>query len=123
VFVLEDIAFAGSCMLVSQRHVDGLADLSPEELASLGPLAARISEALVARPAGSPGFGDGRVARVHTHVWGDGGAHFHMWFFPRPLGYLDVRGSFLVEWEERLPRASREQVLAAAEHLRSRLEG
>jgi hypothetical protein len=45
-----------------------------------------------------------------------------MWFFPRPLGYLDLRGSFLVEWEERLPRASADEVLAAAADLRSRLQ-
>jgi diadenosine tetraphosphate (Ap4A) HIT family hydrolase len=123
VHVLDDIAFAGTCMLVSHRHVDGLGGLSQDELSALGPLAARITRALEERPAGSPGYGDGRVARVHSHLWNDGGAHFHMWFFPRPLGYLDLRGSFLVEWEERLPRASADEVLAAAADLRSRLQG
>ncbi|HUR15100.1 MAG TPA: hypothetical protein VM097_11485 [Mycobacteriales bacterium] len=121
VFALKDIAFAGACMIVSQRHADGLSGLDGEELATLGPLAARISKALEDRPAGAPGFGDGRVARVHGHLWNDGGAHFHMWLIPRPLGYLDLRGSVLVEWEETLPRATEEQVLAAAADLRSRL--
>ena len=28
----------------------------------------------------------GDVGRVHLYRWGDGGAHFHVWFVPRPLG-------------------------------------
>jgi diadenosine tetraphosphate (Ap4A) HIT family hydrolase len=123
VHALGDIAFAGACMIVSQRHVDGLTGLNDAELAALGPLAARVSKALEERPAGAPGFGDGRVARVHGHLWNDGGAHFHMWLIPRPLGYLDLRGSVLVEWEETLPRASEAEVVAAAADLRSRLGG
>ncbi len=122
VFVLKDIAFAGACMLVSQRHVDGVSGLNEAELASFGPMVARISQALQDRPQGAAGFGDGRVARVHGHLWNDGGAHLHMWFIPRPLGYLDLRGSVLVEWEEILPRATEEEVLAAAADLRSRLQ-
>jgi diadenosine tetraphosphate (Ap4A) HIT family hydrolase len=121
VYAMDGVAFAGTCMLVALRHADGLSGLDEQELTALGPLAARVSRALEERPAGPVGYGDGRVGRVHAHLWNDGGAHFHMWFFPRPLGYLDLRGSFLVEWEERLPRASREQVLAAAADLRSRL--
>jgi diadenosine tetraphosphate (Ap4A) HIT family hydrolase len=123
VFVLKDIAFPGACMLVPHRHVDGVSGLDAEEAASFGPMVARLSKALEDRPLGAPGFGDGRVARVHGHLWNDGGAHLHMWFLPRPLGYLDLRGSVLVEWEETLPRATEEEVLAAAEDLRSRLQG
>lgn len=119
--VLQDMAFAGTCMLVPNRHVDGVSGLNAEELAAFGPIVARISRALEDRPLGAPGFGDGRVARVHGHLWNDGGAHLHMWFFPRPLGYLDLRGSVLVEWEETLPRASEEDIRAAAADLRSRL--
>ena len=121
VFVLRDIAFAGACMLVPQRHVDGVSALNEVELASFGPIIALVSRALEARPKGGPGFGDGRVGRVHAHMWNDGGAHLHMWFIPRPLGYLDLRGSVLVEWEETLPRASEEDILAAAADLRTRL--
>lgn len=116
----EDTAFAGACMLMPLRHVDGVAGLNDAELASYGPMVARISTALMERPQGGPGFGDGRVGRVHSHLWNDGGAHLHQWFFPRPLGYLDMRGSVLVEWEETLPRAT--DVLAAAVDLRSRLQ-
>ena len=121
VMVLEGRAFAGTCMLKPKRHADGVAGLNAEELATFGPMVAKISQALMDRPEGGPGFGDGRVGRVHGHLWNDGGAHLHMWFFPRPLGYLDLLGSVLVEWEEVLPPASNEQILAAAVDLRSRL--
>jgi diadenosine tetraphosphate (Ap4A) HIT family hydrolase len=122
VHAIEGFALAGTCIVVSHRHVDGLTGLDEEELASFGPLLARISRALEDRPAGSPGFGDGRVGRVHAHLWNDGGAHFHAWLVPRPLGYLDMRGSFLVEWAEGLPQATPEEVAAAAADLRSRLQ-
>jgi hypothetical protein len=110
-------------MLESVRHAKGVADLTPEEAAGFGVMCQRVTRALLARPAGAPGFGDGRVGRVHMHFWGDGGEHFHVWFFPRPLGYLDLRGSYLVEWEELLPPASEEGLLAAAADLRARLNG
>jgi len=122
VFVLTDMAFPGTCMLVPHRHVDGVSGLDAAELATFGPMVARISKALQDRPQGAPGFGDGRVGRVHGHLWNDGGAHLHMWFFPRPLGYLDLLGSVLVEWEEVLPRASEADILAAAADLRARLQ-
>ncbi len=121
VFAIEGFALAGTCLVVSNRHADGITGLDAEELASFGPLVARISKALEDRPCGAPGFGDGRVGRVHVHLWNDGGAHFHAWLVPRPLGYLDMRGSFLVEWAEGLPPASHEEVVAAAADLRSRL--
>lgn len=120
--VVDDFALAGTCLLVPHRHVDGVIGLNDEELASFGPVVARISKALQDRPQGAPGFGDGRVGRVHAHLWNDGGAHLHMWFVPRPLGYLDLRGSFLVNWAESLPKATEEEVLAAAADLRSRLQ-
>jgi diadenosine tetraphosphate (Ap4A) HIT family hydrolase len=118
-----DTAFAGTCMLSPLRHCDGVSGLDAHELAAYGPMIARITQALMDRPAGGPGFGDGRVGRVHSHLWNDGGAHLHQWFFPRPLGYLDLLGSVLVEWEETLPRASENDVLAAAADLRTRLGG
>ena len=120
--VLTERAFAGTCMLMPLRHCDGVNGLNDVELATYGPMVAKITTALLARPAGSVGFGDGRVGRVHSHLWNDGGAHLHQWFFPRPLGYLDLLGSVLVEWEEVLPPSTREQTLAGAADLRSRLQ-
>jgi diadenosine tetraphosphate (Ap4A) HIT family hydrolase len=119
----RDMTFPGSAMLTSVRHANGLADLTPHEAATFGVMCQRITQALLDRPEGGPGYGDGRVGRVHMHFWGDGGEHFHVWFFPRPLGYLDLRGSYLVEWEELLPPASEEDLLAGAADLRSRLTG
>jgi diadenosine tetraphosphate (Ap4A) HIT family hydrolase len=119
----RDMTFPGSAMLTSVRHATGIADLTAQEAASFGVMCQRITQGLLARPEGAVGYGDGRVGRVHLHFWGDGGEHFHVWFFPRPLGYLDLRGSYLVEWEELLPAASEAELLAGAEDLRSRLNG
>jgi len=117
----QDMTFPGSAMLHSKRHANGIAELTPEEAAGFGPMCQRITQALLSREAGAPGFGDGRVGRVHMHFWGDGGEHFHLWFFPRPFGYLDLRGSFLVEWEEQMEHASEDEHRAAAADLRVRL--
>jgi diadenosine tetraphosphate (Ap4A) HIT family hydrolase len=117
----RDITLPGTAMLQTVRHAKGVADLTPEEAAGFGVMCQRISRALLARPEGGPGYGDGRVGRVHMHFWGDGAEHFHVWFFPRPLGYLDLRGSYLVEWEELLPSATDEELLAGAADLRERL--
>jgi diadenosine tetraphosphate (Ap4A) HIT family hydrolase len=117
----KDMTFPGSAMLTSVRHANGIAELNEAELATYGVMCQRITRALLSREAGSPGYGDGRVGRVHMHFWGDGGEHFHVWFFPRPFGYLDLRGSYLVEWEELLPPAPEEEHRAAAADLRARL--
>lgn len=117
----QDRTFPGSAMLTTQRHATSITDLTQEEAATYGPMCQRITRALLDRPAGPVGFGDGRVGRVHMHFWGDGGEHFHLWFFPRPYGYLDLRGSFLVEWEELLPPASEAALRAGADDLRERL--
>ena len=117
----RDITLPGTAMLTSIRHATGLADLTLEEAATFGVMCQRVTAALLSREAGSPGYGDGRVGRVHLHFWGDGGEHFHVWFFPRPLGYLDLRGSYLVEWEELLPAASAADLRAGADDLRARL--
>ena len=117
----RDMTFPGSAMLESVRHAKGIADLRPDEAAGFGVMCRRVTQALLDRPAGAPGYGDGRVGRVHMHFWGDGAEHFHVWFFPRPLGYLDLRGSYLVEWEELLSPASEAELLAGAADLRGRL--
>lgn len=116
-----DVTLPGTAMLGTVRHANGLADLTAQEAAAFGVMCQRITQALLARPAGAPGYGDGRVGRVHVHHWGDGAEHAHVWFFPRPLGHLDLRGSYLVEWEELLPAAPEEQLRAAADDLRARL--
>jgi hypothetical protein len=34
---------------------------------------------------------------------GDGGAHLHVFFFARPAGFKQMRGSGLVLWDDLLP--------------------
>ena len=43
------------------------------------------------------------IGRVHVDRWGDGGAHFHVWFFARTEGLASVLGSYAVEWDDLLP--------------------
>ncbi len=84
----------GIVLLETRAHIDSYVDFPPDLLAELGPVTARIERALL-------DLGD--VARVHVCRWGDGGAHFHLWFFPRPLGMLQLRGSMLPMWLDLMP--------------------
>jgi hypothetical protein len=43
------------------------------------------------------------VSRAHVYRIGDGGAHLHVWFFARPTGQAQLRGSWLVVWDDLLP--------------------
>jgi diadenosine tetraphosphate (Ap4A) HIT family hydrolase len=117
VHLLKDTAFAGTSMLTPLRHADGVPGLDERELASYGPMVARVTTAV----GKVVGFRGARTARVHSHLWNDGGAHLHQWFFPRPYGYLEMLGSVLVEWEETLPRATEDELLAAAAVIRAEL--
>ena len=85
---------AGIVLLEPRGHYDSFADLPPELLAELGPRTARVERSLLALR---------DVARVHVARWGDGMGHFHLWFFPRPLGQLQLRGSMLPVWLDVLP--------------------
>lgn len=58
----------------------------------------RISNRLVRIIESLPGIG-----RVHVNRWGDGSAHFHVWFFARPEGFAVIKGSYAVEWDDILP--------------------
>ena len=53
-------------------------------------------------------------ARVHLYRWGDGGAHFHVWFLPRPLGMVEAHGMMLPLWEDVLPNVTDEELADAA---------
>ncbi len=84
----------GIVLLQTRAHYDSFTDLPQDLLADVGPMTARVERVLL-------GLGD--VARVHVNRWGDGGAHFHLWFMPRPLGMLQLRGSMLPMWLDLLP--------------------
>jgi diadenosine tetraphosphate (Ap4A) HIT family hydrolase len=79
----------GVVILESRAHYDSFADLPDDLTSSFGPVLARVERAVLA---------SGDVGRVHLHRWGDGGAHFHVWFIPRPLGRMQMRGSNLPVW-------------------------
>jgi diadenosine tetraphosphate (Ap4A) HIT family hydrolase len=98
----------GAVWVASRIHVDSFSDLPPELAADFGPLAARVELAVLS-------LGD--IARVHLYRWGDGGAHFHVWFIPRPLGMLEASGMMLPLWEDVLPNVPDEKLAAAAERV------
>jgi len=102
----------GTVWAASKVHVDSFADLPAEVQATFGPLCARVDAALMAR---------GDVGRVHLYRWGDGGAHFHVWFLPRPLGMLDAAGAMLPLWEDVLPNVPDAELRVAAEELAARI--
>lgn len=55
------------------------------------------------------------VGRVHVIKSGDGHAHFHMWFYPRPSGMTQFRGSLLPLWGLILQSAPAVEVERAGE--------
>jgi len=71
-----------------------LADLPDDRAAELGLLTVRIARAIEARP---------HIARAHVSRWGDGGAHLHLFFFARPAGFAQLRGTCLALWDDLLP--------------------
>jgi diadenosine tetraphosphate (Ap4A) HIT family hydrolase len=91
--------------LASRVHADSFSDLPDDVASTFGRVAARVERAIIER---------GDVGRVHLYRWGDGGAHFHVWFIPRPLGMLEASGMALPLWEDVLPNVSDEELADAA---------
>jgi hypothetical protein len=82
-----------AALLMPRTHVD-FGELGAERAAELGPLLVAIERAVKS-------LGD--IGRVHVYIWGDGGAHLHVWILARPLGLLQMRGSSLPDWLDVLP--------------------
>jgi diadenosine tetraphosphate (Ap4A) HIT family hydrolase len=80
-------------ILSSRAHHD-MGDLPDELQGELGPQLVRIERAVASVPG---------VARVHVCRWGDGGAHFHVWFIARPERLPQLKGSFVAIWDDILP--------------------
>ena len=97
--------------LETRAHVD-LADMSVDEAAELGPMLQRIERAFHAT---------GDVGRVHVHRWGDGGAHFHLWLYGRPLGDPQMLGFGLVLWAMLLPPMTDDEWSSAMANIASHL--
>jgi diadenosine tetraphosphate (Ap4A) HIT family hydrolase len=98
----------GSVWLASKVHADSFSGLPTDVADTFGPVAARVERAILS-------LGD--VGRVHLYRWGDGGAHFHVWFLPRPLGMLEASGMMLPLWEAVLPNVSDEELAASAQRV------
>jgi diadenosine tetraphosphate (Ap4A) HIT family hydrolase len=98
----------GTVWLATWDHHDSFADLPSDLAAEYGPLAGRIERAILS-------LGD--VGRVHVNRWGDGVAHFHIWFIPRPLGMLEATREMLMLWEDVLAPASTEEIAAAGKRI------
>ena len=103
----------GALWIASKAHVDSFSDLPPEVAAAFGPLVARVERAMLAS------LPD--VGRVHLYRWGDGGAHFHVWMLPRPLGMMDAVGHFLPLWEDVLPNVGDDVAREAVEKVAAAL--
>ena len=98
--------FPGIVLLVPRTHYDSYADLPEALLAQVGPMTARVERAVLSI---------GTAARVHVCRLGDGGGHLHLWFMPRPLGAMQLRGSMFPMWFdllEPLPAAEIDAALA-----------
>jgi len=85
-------------MLLPKEHLD-LTDLSDDLAGELGRLVVHIARAIETLP---------HVARAHVSRWGDGGAHLHVFFFARPEGFVQLRGTCLAIWDDLLPPTPRD---------------
>jgi diadenosine tetraphosphate (Ap4A) HIT family hydrolase len=98
----------GAVWIASREHFDSFADMPERLAAEFGSVVARAERAILA-------LGD--VGRVHLYRWGDGGAHFHVWLIPRPLGMLDAAGMMLPLWEDVLPNVTDDELAEAAKRV------
>jgi len=89
-------------MLETIDHAD-IDDLTEEMAAEMGVLSLRLNHAITAI---------GNVGRVHINRWGDGAAHFHVWFLGRPAGAWQFSGFTLPFWGFTLPGLSDEELAA-----------
>jgi hypothetical protein len=86
-------------MLQSHEHYD-LPDLPDEMASQLGLLTVHLARAIESLP---------HIARAHVSRWGDGGAHLHVFFFARPAGFPQLRGTCMALWDDLLPPVPDEQ--------------
>jgi hypothetical protein len=79
--------------LETREHTD-LDDFDDERAGAMGRMIVRLERAIQAV---------GGIARVHVNRWGDGGSHFHLWFYGRPFGDPQMIGFCLPLWAMTLP--------------------
>ena len=103
----------GTVWLASREHFDSFADMPASHAADFGRVAGRVERAILSL---------GGVGRVHLYRWGDGGAHFHVWFLPRPLGMVEAAGMYLPIWEDALPNVPDADLAAAAKQVAAAMD-
>jgi histidine triad (HIT) family protein len=104
-------AYLGHLVVEPKRHVEGLAELTPEEAAALGRVVSELARALrsseEAEQISSFVFGDGREPHLHVHV------------VPRYPGTpRDYRGLRVTEWPG-APRGGADEIVALCDRLRA----
>jgi hypothetical protein len=97
-----EFAIPFAALLMPREHLD-YGELDAAMAGEMGVLMVAIEHAVKS-------LGD--IGRVHASIIGDGGAHLHVWFFGRPLGQLQLRGSCLIDWMDLLPALPADQVSA-----------
>lgn len=88
-------------LLLPKEHYD-LGDLPNDLAAQLGLIIVHLGRAVESLE---------HIARAHVSRWGDGGAHLHIFIVARPEGFVQLRGSFFLVWDDLLapvPRAVRD---------------
>jgi diadenosine tetraphosphate (Ap4A) HIT family hydrolase len=85
-------------MLQPKDHYD-LTDLPDDLAGELGRLVVHTARAVESMT---------HIARAHVSRWGDGGAHLHIFFFARPEGFIQLRGTCLAIWDDLLPPTPRD---------------
>ncbi|HKD96819.1 MAG TPA: hypothetical protein VKB69_04370 [Micromonosporaceae bacterium] len=103
-FPVRESFLPGIVIVETREHFDSFADLPDDLAAEFGPLCGRVERALLSL---------GGIGRVHLYRWGDGSGHFHVWFYPRPFGQLQLRGSFITAWDPLLEPVSPEEIAEA----------
>jgi hypothetical protein len=114
--VLEPSGTPLLLFLEPHAHHD-LPDLPDDMASELGLLVVRITRAIESLP---------HFARAHVSRWGDGGAHLHVFFFARPAGFPQLRGTCLAIWDDLLPAvpaAKRDRDAAAVAEALTRSHG
>jgi hypothetical protein len=86
-------------MLQPREHYD-LPTLPDDRATEFGKLIVHIARAIESLP---------HIARAHVSRWGDGGAHLHVFFYARPEGFSQLRGTCLAVWDDLLPETPSHQ--------------
>jgi len=106
----QEVAYLGYLMVETKRHAPGLPDLTADEAAAAGVLAARLARALKA-VAGAE--------HVYAFVLGDGVPHFRLHVVPRyPGAPREYYGPRVDEWPD-APHGGPDEIMALCDRLRA----